>query len=275
MCEAYLGMEEHADFNQVDSVIQQAIPSVFDKAWPIFDENYRLPLESKILRWFWFREIGTETSGEFKLLLSNKLMRIMPYYNQLYNSELIKFDPMSNINYEHKSKRNATRQEDLSENRTGVTKRTANVDGSLDSMTDISNTTDVNQTNNATGNVVSSDTPQGLVQDVLDKKYASEVSQTVNNDTLTGKTSDSGSQSRNDTTTTNSKEDENSTNDRNQNVVAKDLDEFIETINGKQGGESYAKLLTELRESFLNIDAMILDELEELFFSVMDGGCYG
>ena len=64
---------------------------------PIFDENYRVPLEIKIIRHFYTREIGEETFGLWQLRLCDRLNVIMPYYNQLYKSELIKFNPMYDV----------------------------------------------------------------------------------------------------------------------------------------------------------------------------------
>lgn len=269
MVESCLGLTEHVDFRQIDSTIQQALPYIFDDSWPIFQESYRQILEVKIIKWNWLREVGTESTGEFRLLLNNKLARIMPYYNQLYESELLKFEPFNNVNYTHESNRTTTRTEDLSENKTGNLKRNSSTDGSLDSTLDSSNVIDSSQTTTSSGNTVNSDTPQGLIQDVLDKKYASSVSQSADNNSVTGKSSDSGSQTRTDTTTTSANETQDNKDTRAQNVTAKNIDGFIENIRGKQSSASYMKLLTELRETFLNIDSMILDELEELFFSLM------
>ena len=44
--------------------ITAALPYVFDN-FPIFDENYRVALESKILNHFYLREIGAETPELF------------------------------------------------------------------------------------------------------------------------------------------------------------------------------------------------------------------
>ena len=41
--------------------------------YPIFDENYREVLETKILKHFYFREIGFETFALWKFKLNEKL----------------------------------------------------------------------------------------------------------------------------------------------------------------------------------------------------------
>ena len=49
---------------------------IFDFDFPIFDEDYKIPLEKKILRHYYLREIGFETLGVWKLKLNDKLNEI-------------------------------------------------------------------------------------------------------------------------------------------------------------------------------------------------------
>lgn len=65
--------------------------------YPIFNEDYRAHLNKEIIEHFYFREIGQETPERFNFFLKRKMAEIMPYYNQLYQSELIKFDPLSTV----------------------------------------------------------------------------------------------------------------------------------------------------------------------------------
>lgn len=86
-------------------MIKIAYPSIFSDYIPFFDESYKEVLYIKILRHYYTREIGLETVGLWKLKLNTKMAEIMPYYNQLYQSELLKFDPLKNTQYSVKSKR--------------------------------------------------------------------------------------------------------------------------------------------------------------------------
>lgn len=63
-------------------------------SYPIFDENYRESLNNKIILHFYDREIGAETPDRFNYMLRRKMIEIMPYYNQMYMSELLKFNPL-------------------------------------------------------------------------------------------------------------------------------------------------------------------------------------
>jgi hypothetical protein len=71
---------------QLRNFIDQNL-EIFDFDYPIFDEKYRAELEKKILDYYYFREIGFETFAQFKWYLKIRMNRIMPYYNQLYDSE--------------------------------------------------------------------------------------------------------------------------------------------------------------------------------------------
>lgn len=67
--------------------------------YPIFDNNYRKTLNTKILNHYYNNEIGFETPELFKFYLNNKLNEIMPYYNTLYeNLKLYDNNLMSNVN---------------------------------------------------------------------------------------------------------------------------------------------------------------------------------
>lgn len=61
--------------------------------YAIFSEEYRKPLNTKIKQHFWYNEIAHETVDVFLFQLRVKMNEIMPYYNQMYEAELIKRDP--------------------------------------------------------------------------------------------------------------------------------------------------------------------------------------
>lgn len=73
--------------------------------YPIFDEAYRATLNAKIINHYYFREIGSETAGQFKFYLNRTLDEVMPYYNQLYLSAALTFNPLHNFNLTETSSR--------------------------------------------------------------------------------------------------------------------------------------------------------------------------
>lgn len=75
-------------------LIERGYPLALDR-YPIFDESYRNYLNKKIIDHFYFREIGQETPDRFNFFLARKMNEIMPYYNQIYESTLIDYDPLA------------------------------------------------------------------------------------------------------------------------------------------------------------------------------------
>lgn len=78
---------------ELGSLIQRNYPLNLN-SYPIFDESYRNTLNNKIVTHYYFREIGLPTPDKFNFYLGMRMNEIMPYYNKLYESELIKFDPL-------------------------------------------------------------------------------------------------------------------------------------------------------------------------------------
>ena len=52
--------------------------------------------EDKFIKRFYFREIGVETVGRFLINLEQTLNEIMPYYKELYDTTLLKYDILNN-----------------------------------------------------------------------------------------------------------------------------------------------------------------------------------
>lgn len=69
---------------------------IFDDSWSTYVPEYKATLEHKILKAYHFNQIGCDTPERFVYYLNSQLAQIMPYYNQLYMSELIKFNPLLN-----------------------------------------------------------------------------------------------------------------------------------------------------------------------------------
>ena len=132
-------------------------------SYPIFDDNYRETLNTKILNHFYNNEIGFETPELFKFYLNNKMNEIMPYYNTLYNNLKIYDDNlMSNVN--------------LKETLTRETKN--NITSESNSNTDTRN--------------LYQDTPQGSLKetDIDNLKYATNL--TLNDSKINDKSESTG-----------------------------------------------------------------------------------
>ena len=79
--------------------IEMGRQKVFDFDYPLFDESYRKEFETRFIRNFYMNEISEETFGLWKFKLETWLNLHMPYFNQLYRSTLLEYDPLINTDY--------------------------------------------------------------------------------------------------------------------------------------------------------------------------------
>lgn len=275
ICERYAGLDESVGGNDVENVITNALPKLFNFSFPIFDESYRTVLERKIVMHYYTREIGYETVGRWKLALNTKLNEIMPYYNKLYNSELIEFNPMYATDI--KTKRDNTKVEDRnkSEDRTVIAER-----NKTDNNTRTINTTKTDAGNhsntitdvpNETTYELHSDTPQGGLVGVDSETYLSDANKTTRNGTNVKTDNGTNGLTSTDTGTIGDArviDDNLDTNDnKTSSEDATTTDDYLEHVYG-YSNYSPSKLLDEYRETFLNIDMMIIKELNKLFMGI-------
>lgn len=186
--------------------------------YPIFDEEYRPVLTGLIVDRYWNREIGLETVDMFQLAMRRKMNEIMPYYNKLYETERIAYDPLSTISIKTVSLGTARQTGE------SVSSGTAN------SLTD------------SESRAVTSETPQTMLSGSGD--YATSAA-------------DSKGKSVND-----------STSDQTANEQSETENETDSETTGYQGVAS--DLIMRYRESLMNINVVILDELDELFMGIWD-----
>lgn len=249
ICESLAGLDKSVGYSSVNEVIEKSRNRIFP-TFEIFDESYRPVLETKILKHFYTREIGCETFGLWQLRLDAKLSVIMPYYNKLYKAINIDIPVIDNvnINVEHNIDRNADTKVNDSTDITGGSNTEANT------------TTDTATNTTASSKIRHSDTPQGSLENLESNEYMSDATlsdstQTVNTDTTSNTSSN---------TTSNSKSKSNS------DTNAKCTEEYAERRWGKEGTMTYISMVNEYIEKMKNIDAMLINELEDLFMQIWD-----
>lgn len=211
--------------------------------YPIFNESHRKTLNDKIIRHYYFREIGYETAAMFAWKLRTLMFEIMPYYNQLYESELLEFNPLTDYKeiYDGEWASENTTDRDIAENEdTGFHSENEN---------DGTSTTNSRQTFH--------DTPMSMLDDeeptqIQMMKWAT----TVTYD--------------NETNVTHDESETNSTRDRDrtqsEDVKANGEGTSAHTIEGYR--HAPAEILMKYREAFLNIDLDIVNRCEEVFFKL-------
>ena len=300
ICESKAGLEESKGFNDIDTIINNSWDKIFTTNCTFFDENYRQVLCKKILKHYYTREIGLETVGLWQLFMNRKLEEIMPYYNKLYNSELIQFNPM------HTMDMSKTKQITGTEAGTSAEQGNRNV-SSYDSGTELetiiddnvragtgSNSGTVNRDitnqediNNTTGNVKKdaySDTPQGSLTNVDNNAYLTNYRRINEDDTFVGNddtvtnddtsTSNSSSyredidNSRNDTKSFSKNNSTQETNGKQNVNNLTTTENYIESVVGNNGSYNFSRLLQDFRDTFLNIDMLVIGEFKGLFMGL-------
>lgn len=265
ICETEAGLTESSGFNNLDDILNVAAPKIFNFDFPMYDENYRLVLEKKILRHFYTREICEETVGLWKLRVCDKLNLIMPYYNELYRTTLYEFNPLYDTDYRREKTTNFTGSSETTG--TGTNSRT---NGGTRTQTQTGNVSDLGTENNSHWDLFS-DTPQSGIVGIDNATVEPSVG---NNAYLTNArhvTDDGGSSNVRtlNTQTGDTYSEQGSDNIRKtENTEVTNEDNYIEHVFGKMPGHSYPKLIREFRNTILNIDKLIIDELEPLFFGL-------
>lgn len=287
ICEYYATLSESVDYTGVNEIINKSRNKIFSFDYPIFDEKYREILETKILKRYYTREIGEETVGLWKLRLDTRLNEIMPYYNKLYDAELIKINPLyttdlkrtkniegntdknNRVDSEGKTTNDKTENVVGSDKKTGTEDTTGSNNGTL--------YTENNKDNSASSMDIYSDTPQGTLSNMADLTYLTNARKITDNGSVTGKTNtDTHDTSKATTTfdTTNSKTNNVTVSEINDNAnkktetgKIKSVEDYIENVVGYENVPA-SELIVKYRNSLINIDVMIIEELNDLFINL-------
>lgn len=288
ICEFEAGCTESHGYSDIDEIIEKSWDKIFKTTWPIFNEEYRKTLCTKILQHYYTREICAETVGLWKYWLNVKMNEIMPYYNQLYKSAQIEFDPFNEINF--------TREitEDSLQNKNGDNLQKGSSSNTNDSQFDTSRTytndvsreinsietqdqTNTTQTDSG-GKNLHSDTPQGSIQNIAENGYLTDATLTDNSTSSTNtadstkNTSGTETEKSTEKTIGGDSTHENSISENSDSNVyteaLKGAKSILEKYHGKNSSTSYSKLIDEYRQTILNIDLEIILSLSDLFMNI-------
>lgn len=284
ICEQYSGATVSKDYMGISETIENARSKIFDKNYPIFDETYRSVIESKILEHYYLKEIGYETVALWKFALNRRMAEIMPYYNKLYESEKLEFNPFDDTNLvtEHVANSNANTTNTQENTNTNTNTKITSGESQTNSENEKTILENIETTNNGDNSENNwgyfNDTPQGGVDGLNFTGGNLDYLTTANHTTVSGTHNENVNSDKNGASTSatniknNYKENDTITNNNNetkkQNIVAKNTDEYVNTIKGKQGGASYSQLLKEYRDSLINIDMMVIEQLSDLFITL-------
>lgn len=180
-------------------------------------------LAKKIVDHYFMREIAYETPKLFSHYVKVKMQEIMERYLPLIYSASIDFDPMINVDF------------------------TEELNRGVKQVNDTTNTTSSNSTNNASGIVINSDTPQGQINkaNILNGTYATSTSANETTGTITDTSNATGNSNLN-------------------------TDEsYIKKVKGNNGVmTTNQKLIEQYRAIVVGYDTQIIEELNNLFFGL-------
>lgn len=225
---------------------------ILEKTWDkIFDNFFFWRPETRgilcidILRHYYTREIGFETVGLWKLKLNTRMREIMPYYNQIFETTAIKYDPFYDTDYT----RTLEGKEHGENNRAENTDKTGEGNSAESYSSDKKDSWKNHSVNKF------SDTPQGGLVGVENGTYLTNAS-----------VDDSNGESE---SVINGKRNASNTNGEKISLIGTgafaNTSNLAEHIVGKRSGISYSKAMMEYRDSIINVELMIIDELKDLF----------
>ncbi len=204
--------------------------------YPIFDGEYRAALNEKIIRHYYNQEIGMESIALFRLAISRRMHEEMPYYNQLYLSTKLEFDPLRTVDMET----------DTSGTSQGESNG-ASTSTSVETSDSASNTSSDNQSR-----AVNSAFPQLMLSGNGDYATDGADSKAEGSSAAEGSTSTDGTSSGTSTDT--------------------NTGEFAQTSRVFGFSEYPADLLMRYRAAIVNVDRQIIDMLSECFMGIWSNG---
>lgn len=188
-----------SESKKIDDKLDYARQYIFDFDYPVIDETTKKRIEIAILKHYYLREIAFETIGIFKIKLNDRLNLIMSRYNALYEKQDLSLSPYINSYMSESGVNNGN-----------------------------NDTTVTNEDWQTT-----SDTPQGILNDLKEGKYSSMAVYSDNKD-LTSNTN-SSNYSRN-----------------------------VESLNGL----TYAEAFRNYFDNIISIDEELINEFSDLFMVI-------
>lgn len=202
----------------------------------IHDEARRENLNDKIYQHYLNEEVAHETISMFRQSMKSRMQIIMPYYNELYASTQLEFDPLNTV--------------DVTTDNESNTSGTGTVDRTSDTTTDADSTQ--SSSSDGTGSGKNYNYPNQQMRP--DGQYASSGQDSESQSSSSGESHDVGASNTVDNTGTTSAQDS--------------------TGSVRQHGRTLPaqELIMAYRDTLLNIDQLIIVELEDLFMGTWTTG---
>ena len=134
----YIGF---TDFNPTLGDLVKGGYPLFDDSWNTFVPEHKKDLCSTIIDYYYFNQIGADTPDKFRHFLNTQLRLRMPYYNQLYESTLLKINPLVNYAIKTQGRKIENLVKMANENKSSIGKAIRNFANSGNTNTDFNGNT--------------------------------------------------------------------------------------------------------------------------------------
>lgn len=218
---------------------------LFDFDYPIFDQDFKSQFETNFIRHFYMREIGFETEELFKFHLETWLNINMPYFNTLFESTMIEYDPLKNaeMDVEHLKKSDRTQSSKTDGTSTGQSNEKQTGEAVDDNFA-----RQIESDNPDTRLRLTANDGQGVIE------YAGNIQENKENN----KRNTKGNTDTETESTTSLKSD----------AAQQDIEDYVQRRIGKVGVKSYPKMIQEYRDAIIRVEQMAFDEMNVLFMLV-------
>ena len=164
---------------------------VFDDSWSTYVPEHKKQLIQKIIDRYYFEEIGVDTPDRFVFNINAHMRQIMPYYNQMYQSELININPMltHSINASTRTIENLLKKANTTNDR--IAKAIRDFAGVTAELKDKNKKGEFEKNVNATGNEletgdVTTDTTENAEKNITDNLVGKVIGKVDENKTTDG-----------------------------------------------------------------------------------------
>lgn len=253
---------------------------LFDFDYEFDDPTFKKELEQAVIDYYYFHEIGQETPDLFKHRFKTRWQRMIRYYNKLYNTTLLSYNPLVNYTIneglnqlaETSNSQDGTTTSNVSGSTTSKNNTTSNTDTTGNTLTTDDTQTTTQGTTDSNSKEVSSDYPQ---QDISTGDFLSgaRTSDATSSNNSTSKNTgtvnvDNSSNSQGETESTGS------TTSKDDGTVTNELvsrgttnSNYEKTIEGLTG-TTYQTLVRQERENLTRIIDQIIDEMKASFYLI-------
>lgn len=275
------GKSADADF---DEIVNAAFASFFSFYTPrLISNTLAVDLEKFVLNYFILRRVGSGNIRKWRQIFRNEWSRIIPYYERLLETQENESNyfenPIRNVDMKHGEEAEGTRNTDTDRDRTTGLTHTGTGTHTTDETNSKTHSGTFSENTSSTEINRYSDTPQGDSSDiwetdaqghaVLSDIYLTDIRGITDSGTRSGTDSytESGTIDRDEATSDQYTDagTENETTDVDETTTSTKTSDEI-----GYSGKSPVELLQTYRESFLNIYTDIVNELDHVFYSLVE-----